>query len=455
MKVSKFGGTSLADAAQIQKVCDIIAADPERRLIVVSAPGKRHKDDIKVTDMMIACAQKLLSTGTAQAELDAVIDRYADIQTSLGLPNSIIEHIKMDLISRLSMKPDHPAHEAGFVDLLKAAGEDNCARLVTAALKKRGLDAHYVNPQDAGMLLSDEYGNAQVLPQSYERLQSLRNAPGITIFPGFFGYTLSGVLTTFPRGGSDITGSILAAAIGADIYENFTDVDSVFAVDPRIVPSAKAIPELTYREMRELSYAGFGVFHDEALIPAVRADIPICIKNTNQPTAPGTMILPKRNYTPGTVAGIASDEGFCTLFVSKYMMHREIGFGRRLLQILENEGISYEHVPSGIDDTSVIIRESNFNNCIEQRVVKAVAAELETDYVSVERGLALVMIVGEGLRYAIGTAARATKALAKAGVNIEMMNQGSSEISMMFGVKAKDRKKAVKAFYDEFFRECV
>ncbi|MDD3927525.1 MAG: aspartate kinase [bacterium] len=451
MKVSKFGGTSLADAAQIQKVCDIIAADPKRRLVVVSAPGKRHKDDIKVTDMMIACAHSFLSTGNAQTELDAVIDRYADIQNALELPGSIIEHIRADLTGRLAIKPDHPDHEARFVDLLKAAGEDNCARLVTEALRMRGMDAHYVSPKEAGMLLSDEYGNAQVLPQSYNNLRDLRNAPGVTVFPGFFGYTLSGVLATFPRGGSDITGSILAAAVGAETYENFTDVDSVFAVDPRIIPSAKPIPELTYREMRELSYAGFGVFHDEALIPVVKAGIPICIKNTNHPEAPGTMVLPERNHTPGEVAGIASDEGFCTLFVSKYMMNREVGFGRRLLQILENEGISYEHVPSGIDNTSVIIRENSFDGKVEQRVLKAIASELEADYVSVERGLALIMIVGEGLRYAIGAAARATRALAEAGVNIEMLNQGSSEISMMFGVKDGDRKAAVKAFYDEFF----
>jgi aspartate kinase len=258
-------------------------------------------------------------------------------------------------------------------------------------------------------------------------------------------------VATFPRGGSDITGAILAAAVKADLYENFTDVDSVFAADPRIVPEASPIALLTYREMRELAYAGFGVFHDEAIIPAVQAKIPICVKNTNRPEAPGTRIVPTRKYEGGAVVGVASADGFCAVYVDKYMMNREVGFGRRLLQIMEDEGISYEHAPSGIDNISVVFREKDFTKEKEERVLERIRNELVPDNIDLDRGLALVMIVGEGMHYTVGVAARATTAMANAGVNIEMQNQGSSEISMMFGIKAMDRKKAVQALYAAFF----
>jgi aspartate kinase len=448
MKVVKFGGTSLADAGQMLKVCAIVKDDPERRIVVVSAPGKRSKDDVKVTDLLIACAERRLAGGKAEKELAAIVERYAAIQRELGLPPALAQTIAADVRQRLAANPD-PRER--FLDLLKAAGEDNCARLAAEAFRQHGLDAHYVNPRDAGLLLSAEHGNAQVLEESYAKLSALRRAPGVTVFPGFFGYTRAGDVVTFPRGGSDITGAILAAAVKAELYENFTDVDAVRAMDPQIVPDAPPIALLTYREMRELAYAGFGVFHDEAIVPAVHAKVPICIKNTNRPAAPGTLVVPEREYTGGEVVGIASADGFCTIFVSKYLMNREIGFGRRLLQIFEQEGLSYEHAPSGIDDMSVILREKHFTPEREQHVVGRIRGELQVDDVEVERGLALIMIVGEGMRYAVGMAARATTALANSGVNIEMMNQGSSEISMMFGVKEVDRKRAIRALYDAFF----
>ena len=448
LKVAKFGGTSLADAAQVMKVVGVAKADSRRRIIVVSAPGKRSKDDIKVTDMLIACAEARLAGGTAEREIKGIVNRYAEIQKATGVGDKIIGDIEKDLKKRVAMDT---AHRGRFMDCVKAAGEDNCARLAAEVFRKNGLDARYVDPKDAGMLLSDEFGNAVVLEESYAKLRSLRDQEGVVVFPGFFGYTRAGEVATFPRGGSDITGAILAAAVRADVYENFTDVDSVFAVDPRIVPGAKAIALLTYREMRELSYAGFGVFHDEAVAPVVHAGIPINVRNTNRPEAPGTMITPKRDHKAGDVVGLASSDGFCTLFVEKYLMNREIGFGRRLLQIIEEEKLSYEHAPSGIDNTSVILRENDLTGEKEARVVERIRAELKADDVEVERGLALVMIVGEGMHYAVGMAARATAAFAKAGVNIEMMNQGSSEISMMFGVKAVDRQRAVQALYDAFF----
>jgi len=442
MKVAKFGGTSVADAKQILKVVEIIKADPDRRIVVVSAPGKRFSKDIKVTDLLIALAEAVIAGRDWDKELDAVVGRYAEIQRELGLDASIISEIETDLRSRITRRS---ANNAQFMDTVKAAGEDNTAKIVAQVFVNQGIPARYVDPKEAGMLLSDDFGNAQVLPESFANLKSLRDAREIIIFPGFFGYTRQGEVATFPRGGSDITGAILAAAVEADVYENFTDVDSVFALDPRVVPDAPAISLLTFREMRELSYAGFGVFHDEAIVPAVRAKVPICIKNTNRPEAPGTMIVAERKYEQGEITGIASADGFSAIYLSKYMMNRELGFGRRLLQVLEEERLSFEHAPSGIDDMSVILRSAPLTPEKEEQVLARIRTELQVDDVTIEHGLSLVMIVGEGMRYAVGVAAKACSALANAGVNIEMINQGSSEISIMFGVKEIDRKHAVQA----------
>lgn len=449
MKVCKFGGSSLADASHVSQVCDIVAWDVARRIVVVSAPGCVHEDRAKVTDMLIRCAEERLAGGNGTAALQAVVDRFAAIQEGLGLDRSVVEGIAKDLEERLA---SDPSHRARFLDRVKAGGEDNCARLVAAALVERGLDAAYRSPREAGLLLSDEYGNAQLLDESYEKLSRLAEAESIIVFPGFFGFTQEGEVVTFPRGGSDITGSILAAAVQAEVYENFTDVDSVFSADPRIVPDASPIDELTYREMRELSYAGFGVLHDEAIIPAVRAGVPICIRSTNRPDSGGTTIVPEHRHSVARVVGIASSEGFCTIYVSKYLMNREIGFGRRLLQIFEDEALSYEHMPSGIDNLSIIFDEDKFDAPTQERVLTRIRTELKVDDVEVERGLALIMLVGEGMRYTVGLAARATKALGDAGVNIEMMNQGSSEISMMFGVKRADLAKAVQSLHGAFFK---
>jgi aspartate kinase len=448
MKVAKFGGSSLASAAQVQKVCDIAVSDPERKIIVVSAPGKRDKQDTKVTDMLIAAAKARLHGESGEAEMARVIERYESIAAELGMPAGSTDAIAENLTGLLAMDTS----DAGvFMDTLKAAGEDNCARLVAAYLRSRGVDASYVNPKDGGMVLSEESGNARVLDESYARLQALRDQPGLLIFPGFFGYAKSGKVVTFPRGGSDITGAILAKAVQADVYENFTDVDSVFVANPGIVDNPVAVSEITYREMRELSYAGFSVFHDEALEPVFSSHIPVNIKNTNNPSAPGTWILPEREVKDMPVVGIAASKGFCSIYLSKYMMNREIGFGRRLLQIFEEENISFEHLPSGIDNISVIVPEACFTPEAEAHVLARITNELQADDVYVERGLALVMVVGEGMRHTIGLAARACSAFARADINLEMINQGFSEVSMMFGISSDDVDNAVRALYDEFF----
>ncbi len=449
LKVAKFGGSSLADAVMIKKVCNIITSDPARRLIVVSAPGKRDKADIKVTDMLIACADAMLKTGNSDKELELLVARFAQIVKDLQMPSDIVAMIEKDLQTRLAADT---SDQGAFMDSLKAAGEDNCAKLIAAYLQSQGVDAAYVDPKDVGMILSDEPGNAQVLVESYAKLkQSLSGRKGIVIFPGFFGYTKQNKLVTFPRGGSDITGAILAAAACADLYENFTDVDSVFAANPNIIDSPAAIDGLTYREMRELSYAGFGVFHAEALAPVVKAQIPICIKNTNNPLAVGTLISQTRKLGSNPAAGIASGTGFCSINLSKYMMNRELGFGRRLLQILEEEGLSYEHAPSGIDDISVLLDQQQLSASKQSHVLARIKQELQVDEVTIEKDMALIMVVGEAMRHHVGTAVRATKSFAIAGVNLEMINQGASEVSMMFGIKACDTDDAVKGLYEEFF----
>ena len=448
MKVVKFGGSSLASGKQMEKVFKIVVSDPKRKVVVVSAPGKRFAEDDKVTDLLIECGELCLQNKDPREQFEAVLERYSSIAEELSLSNDIIIEIQEDLSKRLSADKTKPDR---FLDLLKASGEDNNAKLVAAYFRKQGVEASYIDPKEAGLLVSDEPGNAQALPEAYSQLYSLHDRKGILIFPGFFGYSREGEVFTFSRSGSDITGSILANALKADLYENFTDVDAVYSVNPFIVKNPKEIKELTYREMRELSYAGFTVLHDEALVPAFRAGIPVQIKNTNNPSAPGTKIVYERDNTNGPVIGIASDQGFCSIYVSKYLMNREVGFGRKLLSILEDFGLSYEHTPSGIDDVSVILRENQMDAEMEKAIVERIESELHADQVKIEHSLALIMVVGEGMRHNVGTMARASKALAKARINIEMINQGSSEVSMMFGVKVVDEKRAVQALYEEFF----
>ncbi len=453
MKVCKFGGSSLANAAHLNKVIDIVLADPARRIVVVSAPGKRHGGDTKVTDLLIALANAALQGENTDRAFGAVVERYAEMAAELKLGDGIVQRIEDDLRGRLAqvgaLKPEE------FMDLLKAAGEDNNAKLVAVAFEARGKKARYASPRDTGMVLEGNFGDATLDPESYAKLsRAFSNFDGIVIYPGFFGYTRDGKVATFPRGGSDITGSILAAAVCADVYENFTDVDSVYPCDPRIVPEVKdgeGIPTMTYREMRELAYAGFGVFNDDAVIPAVRARIPINIRNTNHPSEPGTMIQQSRRVVPGTVVGVASADGFANIVVEKYLMNRELGFGRRLLQVLEEEGISYEHMPSGVDSLCVVIKEQFVPKEREHRIISLIKAALNPDFVTVERDLTMLMVVGEGMCYTPGMLAKACLALASVGISMSMVNQGSSEVSFMIAIRTSDRDAAVRALYKAFF----
>lgn len=448
MKVCKFGGSSLANAEQIRKVCDIVLSDPDRRIMIVSAPGKRSREDIKVTDLLIALANARISGYDGLAELSAVVRRFADIAEELELSSDIVNEIESDLKLRIAADP---GNSLKFMDSLKAAGEDNCAKLVANYLQSIGKTAQYFDPKTSGMLLTEEFGNAQVLDESYAKLALLKDYQGIVVYPGFFGYTKSGEVATFSRGGSDITGSILAAAVEAKVYENWTDVDSVYAVNPNLINNPHAISEITYDEMRELAYAGFTVLHEEALTPCYRKGIPVNIRNTNNPPARGTMIVKNRINFDSIVTGIAGAKGFCTLNMSKYLMNREVGFALRVLQILAEEYMPFEHMPSGIDSLTIVMRQEVFTPEKEKRVIRRLVDELGMEKVSVDRNLAIVMIVGEAMAHTVGVTARAANSLSKAGVNLEIINQGASEISVMFGIREEYCNYAVKELYKEFF----
>jgi len=450
MKVCKFGGSSIADAKQLTKVIDIVLADPARRIVVVSAPGKRNKNDTKVTDMLIALAETALKKGDVKAQFKAVLMRYATMAKDLGLGDDIIAEIESDLKARLKTSK---SDQGIFMDTLKAAGEDNSARLAAAAFRARGAKARYASPKETGMILEGESGNAMLVDESYRRLaRAFSDFEGIVVYPGFFGYRKDGSVATFPRGGSDITGSILAAAVRADVYENFTDVDNVYPVDPRIVPEVSAgIATMTYREMRELAYAGFGVFNDEAIAPAVQGRIPINVRNTNRPSEPGTMIQQSRRVTPGVVTGIAAAEGFSNIIIDKYLMNREVGFTRKVLAILEEEHVAYEYIPSGVDSISVLIRSDHCTPVQEKKVVARIKRELSPDSVIVTHGCSVLMVVGEGMAFCAGMLAKAIGALASHGINISMVSQGASEISFMICVRDADRILAVRSLYEVFF----
>lgn len=451
MNVTKFGGSSLSSAQQLQKVAQIVKDDAKRKIVVVSAPGKRFSEDEKVTDLLISIAKKSLLNQDFSGDMNKVVHRYQEIADNLHLDGDVIETIKLNLIDLVNQ--DKTTDHNYYIDALKASGEDNNAKLVAAYFNQAGITASYVNPQEAGLLVSDEPNNARVLPESYAQLNKLRERNEVVVFPGFFGYTKSGKVATFSRGGSDITGAILANAINADLYENFTDVDAIFAANPGIVENPKPIYELTYREMRELSYGGFSVLHDEALQPALVKSIPVVIKNTNNPTSRGTRIVKKHTIETDVIVGIASSSGFMNIHIEKHLMNREIGFGRKVLQILEKYGLSYEHTLSGIDNLTVILNAEQITSQIEHNLILDMKEELAVDSVRTESGIALIMLVGEGMREEIGTLATATAAFKEAHINIDTVNQGASENSVMFGLQQRYEKDAVNALYRAFFEK--
>lgn len=448
MKVTKFGGSSLASATQLKKVLDIIKDDPERRFVVVSAPGKRNAEDTKVTDALIRYYKEFTSDKDVTQTQQWIIERYRDITEELGLKETIIQEIAEDIYDLTNLpKKGNPFTYDAFL----AAGENNNAKLIAAYFNQNELEARYIHPKEAGITVTAEPSNARILPSSYDKIEELKDSNEVVVIPGFFGVTHNGDICTFSRGGSDITGSIIAAGVKADLYENFTDVDGIFAAHPGIIKHPHSIPELTYKEMRELAYAGFSVLHDEALVPAYRGKIPLVIKNTNNPEHPGTRIVLEHSNDHVTVVGIAGDSGFVSINTSKYLMNREVGFGRKFLQILEDLNISWEHMPTGIDDLSIILRSRELTPIKEQEILKQLTQKLEVDTAEIEHDLSIIMIVGEKMKSHVGVTATAAKALSENEINIQMISQGSSEVSIMFVVSKDQEEKAIKALYDAFF----
>ncbi len=448
MKVAKFGGSSLASATQVNKVFDIVASDSDRRFIVVSAPGKRDSNDTKVTDALIKYYKEYVTGKDVTASQEWIIKRYQDMVDELGFTSKSIAKITENILSLASL----PIEGNKFLyDTFLAAGENNNARLIAEYFNHKGLQARYIHPKEAGIFVSEEPGNARLLPHSYDKIEELKEFDEVLIIPGFFGVTQNDQICTFSRGGSDITGSIIAAGVKADLYENFTDVDGIFAAHPGIVHNPHSIDELTYREMRELAYAGFSVLHDEALLPAYRGKIPLVIKNTNNPDHPGTRIVLEHTKESLPVVGIAADDDFVSIDMSKYLMNREIGFGRKVLQILEDLHIRWEHMPTGIDDLSIVLRERELTPIKEEEILRQLNHKLEVDKAEIKHDLSIIMIVGEKMKSHIGVAATATTALSEAHVNLAMISQGASEVSVMFVIKTDERNKALVALYEAFF----
>ncbi len=432
-KVVKFGGSSLASAEQFRKAADIIHADKERRYVVPSAPGKRFPADTKVTDMLYSCyhlAEEGQDYAGALKEIEA---RYQEIIDGLGLSLSLKE--EFETIHK-------QFQEKAGENYAASRGEYLNSIIMAAFLGYEFIDAAQVIRFDENGDFDPEVTN-QILG---ERLKGMEYA----VIPGFYGAFADGRVKTFSRGGSDITGSIVARAVRADVYENWTDVSGFLVADPRIIENPEAIETITYKELRELSYMGAGVFHEDAIFPVRREGIPINIRNTNKPENAGTWIVEstcqKSRYV---ITGIAGKKGFCSVNIEKAMMNSEIGFGRKVLQAFEDYGISFEHVPSGIDTMTIFVHQDEFIDK-EQKVVSAIHRLADPDSIDIEADLALVAVVGRGMKSTRGTAGRIFSALAHANVNVKMIDQGSSELNIIIGVANDDFETAIKAVYDIF-----
>ncbi|REC33093.1 aspartate kinase [Enterococcus pseudoavium] len=449
MKVIKFGGSSVASAEQLKKVLAIVTGDSGRRFVVVSAPGKRNNKDKKVTDLLIRFYNAVLYQQDTEELIQEIVARYTEIAAAFHLDNELGKLFYAEL-KALQEKFDPTDPYA--LDSFLASGENLNAQLIAACFQKKGVNARYVNPRELGITVSNEPQNARILAESYEKIYQWRDSEEILIIPGFFGYTKDGHLCTFSRGGSDISGSIIAAGMKVDLYENFTDVDGIFAASPKYIHEPELIEYATYREIRELTYAGFTVFHDEALMPAFKAQIPVIIKNTNNPDCQGTLIKKDFNCeTRNEVVGVASDDGFCGITIGKYLLNREVGIVRRILQILEDLNIGFEHMPSGIDDISIILRERQLTRDIEAELMKQIEEKIQPDQLSIEHGLSVVVLVGEGMRERPGTTSDSTAALARKNVNLRMISQGADERSIIFAIRSEQERLAVRSLYYTFF----
>ena len=432
-KVVKFGGSSLASAEQFQKVGNIIRADKERRYVVPSAPGKRHGKDTKVTDMLYGCYALAEEGKKFDKELAAIRNRYDEIITGLGL--------KLDLSEEFAKINENFSAKAG-TDYAASRGEYLNGIVMADYLGYEFIDA-------ATVIFFDENGDFDA-DKTNKILRERLNGCERAVVPGFYGAYSDGKIKTFSRGGSDVTGAIVAKAVQADVYENWTDVSGFLVADPRIIKDPEVIDTITYRELRELSYMGAGVFHEDAIFPVRQEGIPINIRNTNAPEDRGTWIVGSTcQKSKFTITGIAGKKGFCAVNIEKDMMNSEVGFGRKVLQAFEDYGISFEHVPSGIDTMTVFVHQDEFMDK-EQKVVAGIHRLANPDSIDIEADLALLAVVGRGMKSTRGTAGRIFSALAHANVNVKMIDQGSSELNIIIGVSNNDFETAVKAIYDIF-----
>ena len=434
VKVAKFGGSSLANAEQFRRVKEILLADPERKYVVPSAPGRRFKNDDKITDLLYKCFRQAQAGESIDECFGVIADRYQEIIRELGLNMDLsgaLEEAKEKIVREVN--PDYAASRGEYFNgmiLAEYMGWDFIDAAEVICFDKKGR----FEPEWTNDILS-------------ERLKQHEHA----VIPGFYGRFPDGAVKTFSRGGSDITGAIVSRAAGADIYENWTDVDGFMMVDPRIIENPRSIKTLTYRELRELSYMGAGVLHEDAIFPVRKAGIPTNIRNTNNPTAPGTMIVvnPEDCENTGTITGIAGHKNFTLLSIEKAMMNSELGFGRRVLQALEECGVSFEHLPTGIDTMCVIIADSEIAQH-KEAIISRIQETCQPDSIELTSGLALIATVGHGMIRKRGTASRLFRALAVADINVRMIDQGSSELNIIVGVDCDEFERAVSAIYYEF-----
>lgn len=432
-KVVKFGGSSLANAEQFRKVGDIIRSEEGRRYVVPSAPGKRFSGDTKVTDLLYACYDRAAQGKEFGGIFQEIKERYYESIRGLDL--------------KLSLEEEFAQIEADFraqagTDYAASRGEFLNGKIMAAYLGYEFVDA-------ASVIRFDKNGNFD--GEKTDRLLGKRLSKcERAVIPGFYGAKEDGTVQTFSRGGSDVTGSLVARAVHADIYENWTDVSGFLVTDPRIVENPAVIETITYRELRELSYMGATVLHEEAIFPVRKEGIPINIRNTNRPQDKGTFIVESTCRKPRyVITGIAGKKGFCSINIEKSMMNSEVGFGRKILQVFEDQGINFEHVPSGIDTMTVYVHQDEFEEK-EQQVIAGIHRAVQPDFVEMESDLALIAVVGRGMKSQRGTAGRVFAALAHAHVNVKMIDQGSSELNIIIGVENRDFETAVKAIYDIF-----
>ncbi len=447
IKVCKFSGNVLLNSSDIQQLKKIIISDNKRKIVVVGAPGKTDKKESTAKDLA-RLADYFLKTKKINQELfENLRQRYTNIFKPLKVSSASLDNCFDNLRERVQRKEKN---RGKYFDKLKCAGEEYSARLTAEYLKMEGLNCQYVDPKDAGLLVTPVFGNADLLKESYKELSNSLSNDMVNIIPGFFGYTKKNEIAMLSKGGSDLTGTILSNALDAELYENFFGYDGLNVCDPALQKHNQLIREMTYQELREMTYGGMRPFNEFFLAPLIEKEIPMKLVNFHDPSKPGTLIVGKRKGQ--NLVGIASEKGFCTITIEKYMMNKEIGIGRRLLKIIEDNNLSYEHLPSGVDTMTVILKQDQLPLEKIRALCNQIYSVLRADNVYFDYNRALISIVGQGLKKNINAISDVFLAFRKAAVNVEMINKGGSEISIIFSVVDADMKKAISSLFNQLFR---